>query len=58
VKKVTQLRNKDGQRVTTAERVMRYMAKYFLKSFSVRLDAAYCEKIGLLRGTGIAKFYR
>jgi hypothetical protein len=58
VKKVTQLKNDDGKPIKTAERVMRYLAKYFMKSLKARRDKAYCAKIGLLPGMGIYKFFK
>src|SRR3954468_10355249 len=47
-----------GKPIRSAEAVIAYLIKYLAKSFQMRENKALAEKVGLLPGMGIYKFFR
>src|SRR5437763_16850391 len=47
-----------GKPIRSAEGVVLYLIKYLAKSFQMRENQALAEKVGLLPGMGIYKFFR
>ncbi|MDR1670330.1 MAG: hypothetical protein LBR43_01205 [Spiroplasmataceae bacterium] len=47
-----------GQAIRTSERAIAYLTKYLAKSFQMRENQELAQKVGLLKGMGVYKFFR
>ncbi|CAG8568572.1 4149_t:CDS:2 [Ambispora leptoticha] len=57
IKRVSHLKV-HGKPIRSAEGVVLYLIKYLAKSFQMRANSELAEKVGLLPGMGIYKFFR
>jgi hypothetical protein len=57
IKRVSHLKV-GGKPIKSAEQVVIYLAKYLAKAFKMRQDPALSQKVGLLKGMSIYKFFR
>ncbi|WNE41218.1 MAG: hypothetical protein mread185_000675 [Mycoplasmataceae bacterium] len=48
----------NGKSILTSEGAIAYLTKYLAKSFQMREDTELANKVGLLRGMGVYKFFR
>jgi hypothetical protein len=48
----------NGKPIRSAEGLILYLIKYLAKSFQMRENKALAEKVGLLPGMGVYKFFR